>query len=301
MSKSSLLRSLEARLVAELVYRPVGPVRPSFKKVMKLTSGEVGFDLRKLYRSTDWRPFPAKNGSVDIPAEIHRVRGAKGVAILSHGYGQNRYVLLPQAKLFWELGYSTVLFDQRHFGESKAESSTFGKKEAEDLLTLVRLVREQEGPDASIVLLGVSMGAMAVMNAMPKAVDADAFIEDCGPASLEDMLDPFYEFYFHRKNPAFRRALQNVSGKAGAPMEENRPVDAVAASGRPLLVIHGGADALVPLSQGEAIYKASTNSFSRLQVFPGREHALSIQDMDLYRDVLKEFLDSVERSHPHEI
>ena len=49
---------------------------------------------------------------------FHPLEHARGCAILAHGFGQNRYAMVPYAEVFRKLGFSTVLFDERRFGES---------------------------------------------------------------------------------------------------------------------------------------------------------------------------------------
>ena len=54
--------------------------------------------------------------------------------ILVHGYNTDRYVLLEQARIFGELGYNSLLIDQRGWGNSEGEYTSFGFKESLDLL-----------------------------------------------------------------------------------------------------------------------------------------------------------------------
>ncbi len=289
----SFVQKAAAKMVAGLLYHPSGIVRPSRKTVMQRTSKEVGFDIESVYQSWMKEEFSVMNGNIRIPAEFHHLPNAKGVAILAHGYGQNRYVMIPQAKLFRELGYATLFFDQRHFGESKAPSGGFGLEEAEDLCVLARWVKERCGEDAKIVSLGVSMGAMAVMNAMTLSQDISAVIEDCGPSTLDSMIEPFSIMMMKSVNPYLRESVRKTAEKCGSSLEENRPIDRVAASDLPLLVIHSDGDSLVNVRHGKDIAAASSNPLSRIRIFPGREHALSVVDADEYKQALDQFLTDV--------
>jgi len=141
--------------------------------------------------------------------------------------------------------------------------------------------------------LGVSMGAMAVMHAIGKSDEIDAAIEDCGPTDMERILDPFSAALFKTPNPYLYDAVSEISAKCGAPMKENRPIEGVAKSSVPLLIITGEADTLVSVQHAEDIMAAAKNPLSRLKTFPGREHAYSIQDYDIYRQCIQDFLNDV--------
>lgn len=293
MKTPGFVKKTAARILANMMYKPSGASRPSRKTVITRESKSQAMDLEAVYSEFETEPFTLANDGIEIPAEYHSVPEAKGVAILAHGFGQNRYAVIPQAKLFHDLGYSTVIFDQRHFGASKAPCCTFSVKEADDLIALIHWVKDRFGRDTRIVVLGVSMGAMTVMHAMGRTDEIDAVIEDCGPATMERILEPFSQAISKEPNPYLRGAVSKTSAKYGAPMEENRPIDAVAKSDIPLLIIHSEADSLVSLQHAKDIMAAAKNPLSRMRTFPGREHAYSIQDYEMYGKCLKDFLDDV--------
>ena len=293
MKTPGFVQKTLAKIAANMMYKPSGFARPSRKTVMTRESKSQGMDLEAVYSEFETEVFTLANDGIEIPAEYHPVPDAKGVAILAHGFGQNRYVITPQAKLFHDMGYSTVIFDQRHFGVSKAPCCTFGVKEADDLIALIHWVKDRCGADTRIVVLGVSMGAMAVMHAIARTDEIDAAIEDCGPATMERILEPFAQAIFKEPNPYLRGVISETSAKYSAPMEENRPIDDVAKSNIPLLVIHGEADSLVTVQNAKDILAVAKNPLSRMRTFPGREHAYSIQDYETYGQCLKDFLNDV--------
>lgn len=290
MKQQDFILKLLAWKFANLMYKPSGFTRPSRKAVMEHTSKDVGLDLCTIYSTWEKETFLLNNDGIDIPAEYHPVANAKGIAILAHGFGQNRYAMLPQAKIFRDMGYSTVLFDQRHFGESKAPNSTFGIKEASDIVALAEWSRKRHGNNSRIVVLGVSMGAMALMHALAVTDQIDAAIEDCGPAEMETVLDTLHRSVFGFSNQFLEDTVRKISASYGVPSDRNKPVEGVAQSRIPLLVIHGEADSAVDVKQATEIYAASKNPISRMKTFPGREHAFSVQDADLYRKTIEEFL-----------
>ncbi len=292
MNTPAIADKLMARLIARIMYKPFGPVRPSKNTCIRNLEKEVPVDEAE-YNTWNKEEFLLANDGIEIPAEYHPVKNAKGVAILAHGFGQNRYVMIPQARMFREMGYSTVIFDQRHFGESKAPNGTFSVREATDLVALVEWAKRKCGEDTRIVVLGVSMGAMTVMHAMAATDKIDAAVEDCGPAEMERILDPFYKSVSNKPNRFLKDVIRKASAGYGAPSQDNRPVKDVAKSDIPLLVIHGEADSLVSLDHAHDIIAAAKNPKSRIKTFPGREHAYSIQDREVYRETVAVFLKDV--------
>lgn len=292
MSAPALIQKFMAKTIANMMYKPWGFVHPNKKQVMKNTQRDIPMDIAD-YESWEREEFLLPNGEIEIPAEYHPVPDAKGVAILAHGFGQNRYVMIPQAKLFRAMGYSTLFFDQRHFGVSKAPCCTFSVKEATDLVALIRWAKERCGENTRIVVLGVSMGAMTVMHAMALTDQIDAAIEDCGPSEMESILEPFYATVSKTPNPYLTETVHRLSAELGAPSWENRPVDDVVKSEAPLLIIHGEADSLVSVEHAGKVLAAAKNPLSTIKTFPGREHAFSIQDGEIYRETLLQFLNSV--------
>lgn len=293
MSTPKFIQKVTANMMAYLMYKPFGPVRPSQKAVMDRTMKDIGFDLAG-YNSWEKEDFDLTNGDIVIPASYYPISNAKGVAILAHGYGQNRYVLIPQAEIFREFGYSIIMFDQRHFGVSKAPNGTFGVREATDLIALVNWAKQELGKDTRIVTLGVSMGAMTVMNAISQTDLIHAAIEDCGPARLENIFDTFFKVIFGEDNPYFEAAVRKQAKKFGLSVEGTCPVESVKKSNVPLLVIHSEGDRTVPVSCAPEILAASKNPKSRMQLFDKKyDHAFSVNERELYKSTVGTFLNDV--------
>ncbi len=293
MSTPKFMQKMTANIMAYMMYKPFGPVRPSKKTVMDRTMKDTGFDLAG-FNSWEKEDFDLKNEDIVIPASYYPIPSAKGVAILAHGYGQNRYVLIPQAEIFRELGYSVIMFDQRHFGASKAPNGTFSVREASDLIALVNWAKQRCGNDTKIVALGVSMGAMTVMNAISQTKLIDAAIEDCGPSRLEIIFETFFKVMMGEVNPYFESAVKKQAKKHGITVEETCPIESVRKSDVPLLVIHSEGDRTVPVSCAPEILAASKNHKSHMQLFDKKyDHAFSVNERGLYKSTLDTFLNDV--------
>ena len=245
------------------------------------------------YEKWETERFLCDNEGVKIPAEYHPVENARGCVILAHGFGQNRYAAVPYAEIFRKLGFDTVLFDERCFGESMAANGGFGELEATDIAALIRWVKERCGKETKIVLHGVSMGAMASMNALKHSDEIDLVIADCGPARAVRGAKFVAHSMIPVPNPFMQALIEKRAKRLGLRIDENNPAEAVGRSDVPVMIIHGDADRAVPIEDAREIKRAAKNPKSRLEIFPGRDHAYSICDRERYERIVEEFLGEI--------
>lgn len=100
---------------------------------------------------------------------------AKGTVIIFHGYSSNKSLMLDKSDIFLQMGYNTVLVDFMGSGGSEGQQTTIGYKEATQVVSCYRHLKEQ-GED-NIYVFASSMGAVATLRAFqedkefkPKAI-----------------------------------------------------------------------------------------------------------------------------------
>lgn len=285
-----MIQKLLANFVGRLLYTTPAAFAPGKSKTYKTYRAKFNLDM-SVYDTWTRETLHIQNGDYTIPAELVRVAPPRGLAIVAHGFGENRYAMSKHAELMQKLGFSTIVFDQRRFGASRIDHGTMGWKEATDVAAMIRWSKENLGADTRVVLIGCSMGAITSMNALRYTDQIDAVIEDSGPAVLTDILDPFYAQISKRKNPYLYDACAKAAEKADVSMEDNRPIDAVANSNVPILCIGSQGDVLIPAADAEKICSVSKNPLSRFEIFGNKPHALSILDYNHYTRIVTEFLD----------
>lgn len=89
---------------------------------------------------------------------------ARGTVALFHGYTSSKSHLTHEASYFRRLGYNVLLVDQAGNGNSAGFRTTVGYREADDVAAAVRWLHARHPAD-SVILYGVSMGAVAIMRA----------------------------------------------------------------------------------------------------------------------------------------
>jgi dipeptidyl aminopeptidase/acylaminoacyl peptidase len=224
---------------------------------------EAGIDIAQysMPRYSEVR-FPSRDPGITIDAWW--VPGSSPNAptvILAHGLGECKRatsVLLP-AGMLHRRGYAVLLIDLRDEGSSTVDTGRFagGAGEARDILGAWDWLRDDKGVSAArIGLFGVSLGAGAAILAMGQESQVAATWEDSGYADLVQTLR--YQEGARGWPPVIVDMAVTVSRLHGADFS-TRPVDALESlAGRPIALIAGEADQLVPFEQAQQLIASAT-------------------------------------------
>lgn len=222
--------------------------------------------------------------------------GAKHkVAIIAHGHTMNRINSIKYAAIFYNLGFSLVLYDHSYFGESDGKFCTLGYYERHDLSRVIDYTKERFGTDAVIALHGESMGAATVLTLLGLRSDVDMVIADC---PFSDTFKYYCELYTHlTKLPSF--PVVEMSGsiakrKFGYDFAKCSPIEDVAKTDVPICFIHGLADEYIYPHHSEDMYKVCKNPLSELHLVPNARHACShLTDNAAYAQIVGNFVNKV--------
>ncbi len=218
------------------------------------------------------------------------------VAVVCHGHTWNRINSLKYAKVFYNKGYSLVLYDHAYFGLSQGTHTTLGDKEKFDLSTVLDFVRQKFGKDAVVCLHGESMGAATVLLELSVRNDVSFVVADCG---FSDTMKYYRELSPQLTHlPAFPIVdMANAMSKRryGYDFSKVKPIDAVRQSNVPICFIHGGEDKFISPHHSQWMYNASKNPLSELHIVDGAGHACSYNvDNSGYCNIVSRFIDKVE-------
>ncbi len=240
----------------------------------------------------DRRPFTLDAGDAVLSGEyVVNPRGPKRVVIFCHGHTVCRLGEVKYAPLFYEQGWSLLLYDHRYFGRSTGKCCTLGQKESDDLLKVMDYAREVFGQDARIALHGESMGAATVLYVLDRA--SPAFVAaDC---PFSDTMLLFRYMLPHRAHlprwPLLPLAAFLGRAVYGYDMRAVSPIRSVQKSDTPICLFHGQADKLIPCFHSERLLEASKNPKSRMHLVPGAHHAGALAgDPEGCARVLHEFM-----------
>jgi uncharacterized protein len=187
--------------------------------------------------------------------------------ILVHGYGGARQHMLPEARILAGAGYGVLLFDLRGHGQSDEAQVTLGADEQRDLVAALDLVSAQPGVK-QIGAVGFSLGGAVVAQVTAGDPRLGAVVIEAAFAMLEGVIEQEAGFL----GPLTQRPAAWSIRRAGVDIDAVRPVDDLCAiSPRPVFLIYGGADAVVPPGEQQAMFDAACDPVERWLI-PGATH-----------------------------
>ena len=214
-------------------------------------------------RLSDFPELEPEQVSVDSATGV-RLAGrffagrSRATIVLTHGYGGNQDEMLPTAGALHRAGFSVFTYDLRGTGDSGG-AVTFGVREQEDLRSAVDyLVSRSDVDDEKIGALGFSLGGATTLLAAAADPRIKVVAADSAWANVYHWLRPSIAKLLHPKDPFSPLSLKLIEWRAAIDLDELRPVEDVGRlSPRPLMLIHGTADAVVPLRDSEHLLAAA--------------------------------------------
>jgi len=199
-----------------------------------------------------------------------------GIIILCHGMSANRTEMLPWADTLWNSGFGLLMFDFRATGESGGDRCTAGCFEPNDLRGAVDYIATL--PDAGKLPLGVfgfSMGgATAIMGAADEP-RIKAVATHGAYATLEGAITQRCRHHFGPFAPLAERIIMRLGNRKRWFVAAPSTVAPLASVGRlfprPLLLLHGERDKIIPFSDAHDLYAAASGS-KELHMLPRSRH-----------------------------
>ncbi|WAA09073.1 alpha/beta hydrolase [Fervidibacillus albus] len=189
---------------------------------------------------------------------IKNEANTKKTVILAHGYRNVGNDMGKYAKMYYDEGFNVLIPDHRGHGESEGDYIGYGWHDRLDMLDWIDL-SIRNGAE-SIILHGNSMGAALVLMVSGEKLpdEVKGIIADSGYTSVKEELK--YQLKHLYGLPSF--PILDVTSmitkiRAGYFFGEASAIEQVEKNTRPLFIIHGNADELVPTWMGEALYEAA--------------------------------------------
>ena len=248
-----VLIALLSLIVLGVTYqRAWGIVHPN-RKAIDRTPADVGMANFETF------DFQATDGNKDrgwfVPPTDGPGRGA--VIVFVHGLGANRTNMLGNAAILHAAGFGALLIDLRAHGESEGELASFGLDEVNDVRGAVDWL-EARG-DYKLGILGQSMGASTTLMSAAAIPELAAVVEESGFTSMADNIASGVRELAHMPPFPFAPLIKFWGEQqSGLDIDAVRPIDAAAKiAPRPLLIIHGSDDRLVPIDNAKRMYEAA--------------------------------------------
>ncbi|MCX6024626.1 MAG: alpha/beta fold hydrolase [Chloroflexi bacterium] len=192
------------------------------------------------------------------------VPGATGRTLLVlHGMGGERSSMLDIAARLHHHGYGVCLPDMRGHGASGEAVCTFGLRESADMSALLDLLTARGDVDPEALgVYGVSMGGAVALLTAARDPRLKVVVADSAYARLTDILQRRrHTGLYGLLTPIRRRLIQRASGfRMG---EVDVPLAVTVMPVRPVLLIHGELDPIVPVGQIELLWEALSHPKDR--------------------------------------
>jgi pimeloyl-ACP methyl ester carboxylesterase len=213
---------------------------------------------------------------------------AAATVIVLHGWRGNAELMLPMALPFYRAGMNVLLVDARNHGRSDSDGFSSMPRFAVDVGRATDWLKAQSGGDGTIVLLGHSVGAGAVLLEASRRDDITAVISVAAFAHPEWMMRRYLRC---RRFPdvLISGGLRYVEWVIGHPFDEVAPMNTACKVRAPVLLVHGGRDATVPVADAYAIRDHCPDRALRLLVIPDAGHG-RVEQVEAHGRELLDFL-----------
>ena len=200
------------------------------------------------------------------------------VVVLLHGVSDNREGAAGFAPLFLDAGYAVLLPDSRAHGVSGGALATYGLLESDDIHQWVSWLVDAQRPRC-VFGFGESMGAALVMESLrtePRfcAVVAESGFAEFRRVAIDRIADKMsWPMWLTRllAAPVVKAGFVYARMRYGLDFSRANPVDAVAATQVPLLLIHGIDDTNIRVAHSEELHAANPHQTELWEV-PGANH-----------------------------
>lgn len=274
--------------------------KPTFLESVKIAI--TGLDLpRPRTKSFPSQPYdslriPAGEGRQLDAWLLHTDTVKRGLVIAFHGYIDEKSSMLDRAEVFLAMGYDVMLVNFMGAGDSYGNQTTLGYMEAENVKYAHNYAVSQLQED-NIILIGFSMGAVAIMkaqadyNLLVKAIIIEApyaTFQETVNARLDKLRMPhfpvsgMFTFWFGKIN--------------GFDASKANPQDYAGRIHVPALLMCGGKDPNIPEEETERIFGRLASKRKELKIFPDSPHeSYLLKYEDEWHNVVSAFVSNLER------
>ena len=212
--------------------------------------------------------------------------------VVVHGWGGNAALMLPLARPLHEAGFAALFIDTRCHGASDDDSFTSLPRFAEDAEHAFAWLAAQPGIDPQrIALLGHSVGAGAVLFAASRTPQVAAVISIAAFSHPAAMMRRLLATKRLPERPLGRYILDYVQKAIDHRFDDIAPLTTIARIRRPVLLVHGENDEVVPIDEARQIHAARGDTPVELMTIAGNHD--SFADLERHMGQLTGFLQRV--------
>ncbi|WP_296112353.1 alpha/beta hydrolase [uncultured Anaerococcus sp.] len=230
-----------------------------------------------------------------VPAIFAKKPGNKNIAVLVHGMGGTKETVSPLMKIFLDLGYDVIAYDQRNSGENMADFNTSGLLESKDTKAVIDYIREKY-QDGKLVLWGESYGGLTSIIAAEKDdTNIDYLILESPVSNGFDMIENVMKDISKKQGIPLGYMIKAgdlySKAKLGLSFSDMDGSDYMKNITIPVLITNSDIDKVTPPYMAEDLYKAKSDGKKELITVKGYKHAsYPYMDREGYKKIVKDFL-----------
>lgn len=278
-----------AALILVLAGGYVGISLFTAERLTRPTNHALNFDPRRVSR--DAQPWSARTADGltlrgwYLPTHEHRQ-----LLVLVHGMWSSWLEMAALGRDLHERGYDVLLFDLRGHGQSDPSRLTLGNRERGDLRAVMQWASDEGFSPDRVGWLGYSMGASTLLLEAARNSSIRVAVIDSPFGDLPEVLRVQLSKHSHLPSWFDPGILTAARLLYGVRTDELMPIRAARRWGdRPLLLIHGESDSIVPVSQAFELAQAAGTSCLTVTL-PGIEHVQAYDsDPENYVAVIETF------------
>ncbi len=247
------------------------PGRPrSRPAVAKMIASETGATWEHVQVTTP--------EGVTLSAWLFSPREPKGsLVLLLHGVADSRLGMTNHARFLLLNGYTVLIPDSRGHGESGGDLITYGVREGADVRCWTDWAFRKQRIQR-LYGIGASMGAAILLESLPREPRFRAVAAECAFSSFEeisyDRMGQVSGLPRWALWPVVRSGFLYALLRYDVDLRQASPINALRATTVPTLLIHGIADANIPLSHSQKLQLANPTA-TKLWAVPNAGHVAS--------------------------
>lgn len=237
--------------------------------------------------------IPSQGGKSLFAWFIPAAEGAPALAIL-HGWGGNAEMMLPLAAPLHAAGFSLLFFDARSHGRSDSDTYASLPRFAEDLEHAIHWLKNRPEVDARhIGVIGHSVGAGAALLVASRSRELAAAVSLAAFAHPAEMMRRWLNSKGIPYHPFGAYILFYVQQVIGYRFDQIAPCHTIRNINCPVLLVHGTADEMVPVTDAQRIFAHRRDERVRLLLIAGSHDEYG--ELDAALETVIEFLNDALR------
>jgi uncharacterized protein len=241
------------------------------ERLTRSTNHPLRIDPHRISR--DAQPWSARTADgLTLRGWYLPTKDRRRLIVLVHGMWSSWLEMASLGRDLHHRGYDVLLFDLRGHGQSDPSRLSLGNRERADIRTVMGWAWEEGFTQDRVGWLGYSMGASTLLLEAAQNHSIQVMVIDSPYGDLPELLKTQLSKHSHLPsffNPGILTAARYIYG---VKTDDLVPIRAARSWGeRPLLLIHGESDSIVPVAQAYELARAAGTSCMTVTL-PGVEH-----------------------------